>query len=260
MTALAPITSRLVTGPMSALATATPLCDSIDTTASSEPIVSHRTVTPSASVSTNTERISASILPRSSATAAAAAPAGATSIVDPGRTPSRSGDAILTPAAAETDSTGANRSRGSRISSSGLGSSMALGLAATTPPRLAATTVSPMDSVPSASMTLADGPIPTSSLTSSTMPRASPPASWSRRAARYCCVRPTRTASSSGTPVPERALVGTMHTSRAKSLTRSNDSDLYPRTDRDPTISYSFWSRSARTDSSCAPTASAAEA
>ncbi len=139
--------------------------------------------------------------------------------VVPGSTPARSGEATLSPAAAFTLSTPVNLSRGSRISSSGLGSRMALGLATMTPSRRAITMRSVLFSWPSISIMLAVSPSPVSWLASSTIPRV-PFSSCSSRAAMYCWVRATRTVSSSGMPTPVRADMGIMETSDLKSLTR----------------------------------------
>jgi len=97
--ALASITSRLVTGPMSAFATGTCERLSISTIASSEPMVSHFRITPLVSVSINMDFISDSM---SLVYFAMSSSFCATYRVLPGRTPSSSGDATLRPAAAST--------------------------------------------------------------------------------------------------------------------------------------------------------------
>ncbi len=136
----------------------------------------------------------------------------------PGRTPSKSGEAILIPAAAITSSTGLNLSRGSRISSSGFGSKSAFGFITITESRFATTTESPFFIWPSMSIMLAVVPRPTSSFTSRIIPRFCF-SSWDNLFCMYCCVRPTSTVSSSGIPTPVRALTGTIDTSFPKSFT-----------------------------------------
>ena len=72
---------------------------------------------------------------------------------------------------------------------------------------------------PSMSIMFAVCPSPASSFTSRTIPRGSF-SSWSSLFWRYCWVSPTRTLSSSGTPTPERADIGTIAISDLKSFTR----------------------------------------
>ena len=97
----------------------------------------------------------------------------ATYKVLPGKTPSKSGDAIFKPAAASTLSTGLNLSRGSLISSSGFGNKTALGFITITESLFATTILSPFLMEPSIKMILAVSPNPTSSFTSRTIPRGS---------------------------------------------------------------------------------------
>ena len=89
--------SLLFTGPMSAFDTGTWERFSISTIASSEPIVSHFRITPFDSLSTKTDFISDSISVLYFFTSSSFL---AIYKVLPGKTPSRSGDAILSPAAA----------------------------------------------------------------------------------------------------------------------------------------------------------------
>ena len=136
----------------------------------------------------------------------------------PGRTPSRSGEAILTPAAAVTSLTGLNLSRGSLISSSGFGKSIAFAFVVITESLFARTMKSPFLRLPSIKIMFAVTPKPISSLTSSTMPFVDF-SCCSSFFCMYCWVKPTNTASSSGIPSPVRALTGTMDISFVKSLT-----------------------------------------
>ena len=222
LTADAAITSLLVIGPISArwIAMFSLLRRSV--TASIDPIVSHFSITPLELVSMKALLISESTI---DLIFSSLSPLLNTYNGLPASTPSRSGAVIFTPAAAMTSVTGLNLSLGSRISSSGFGRSKDLILVTMAESLFANTILSPCLNTPSRIIVFAVGPKPTSSLISRIIPLAAP-SCLSNLAAIYCCARPTKTASNSGIPTPVTALTGTIASSRAKSFTRQNTSEL----------------------------------
>ena len=113
---------------MSAMRIGTLFCFKISAIASNEPSVSALTTTPAISVIIRMRPTSSVTM---SAYFAVSSPLGTTYNGAPARAPSNPGATILMPAAAKTQSTEVNLSRGSLISSNGLGTRMALMLATT---------------------------------------------------------------------------------------------------------------------------------
>ena len=240
-------TSRFVTGPTSAILTGIPLFFNVITRASNVPRVSAFTTTPLVSVLIfNDSTSSLTFFTYSSRRDLS----GTTRRGAPATTPSKSGAAIFTPAAAETSSTLINLPSWARISWSGRGIKRALTFVTigfSNPPT---TIISPFLSIPSYIITSIVVPRPGSSFTSSTTPLAGPLVIISLFAI-YCCIKPASTARSSGIPSPVFAETGTIATVFVKSLILSNLSAWNPRRYNSPTIRYILSSSSCCTSGSC---------
>src|SRR3989304_303686 len=123
LTTEASTTSRLETSPTSAILICTLFFFRISAIASKDPSVSALTTTPATSVAILIRPISSVT---SLAYSAGPSPDGTTYNGAPASAPPSPDATIFTPAAAKTQSTELNLSRGSRISSKGLGTKIAL--------------------------------------------------------------------------------------------------------------------------------------